>query len=161
MKIRRPDSDGIKIDMTPMIDVVFQLLAFFLMTFKVMAVEGDFNVKMPLAAPRQGVPDPTQVPPLKIQLKADAGGTLTSITLADRSFANFDELHKYIISYVGDDRGPGSLQQTAEIELDCDYQLKYENVVKAITAASGYVTPTGDVVKLIEKIKFSPPKEPR
>ena len=70
MKVRRPQTDGVKIDMTPMIDVVFQLLAFFLMTFKVAAQEGDFNVKMPLAAPRQGVPDPTQVPPLKIRLTA-------------------------------------------------------------------------------------------
>ena len=44
MKIRRPSTDGsVKIDMTPMIDVVFQLLAFFLMTFKVAAVEGDFQ----------------------------------------------------------------------------------------------------------------------
>lgn len=161
MKLRKPKSDGVKVDMTPMIDVVFQLLAFFLLTFKIFAAEGDFNVKMPLAAPRQGVPDPTQVPPLKIQLRANADGTLTSITLADRSFANFNELHKYVIGYVGDDRGPGSLQETAEVELDCDYQLKYENVVEAITATSGYVDANGNIVKLIEKIKFSPPKQPR
>ena len=44
--------------MTPMIDIVFNLLIFFVMTFKITAPEGDFNVKMPAQA-AQGVPDPT------------------------------------------------------------------------------------------------------
>jgi biopolymer transport protein ExbD len=143
--------------MTPMIDVVFQLLAFFMMTFKISGAEGDFNIKMPLAQAR-GVPDPTQAIPLKITLRADADGTLSGISAADRTFKSFKDLHEYVIGYIGDDRGPGSLQQTAEAELDCDYQLKYDNVVKAITAVSGYVDADGRVVKLIEKIKFSPPK---
>ena len=45
-----------------------------------------------------------------------------------------------------------------EVELDCDYNLKYNYVVQAITAVSGYRE--GDqIVKLVEKIKFSPPKQ--
>jgi biopolymer transport protein ExbD len=158
VKMRKQQGDGVKIDMTPMIDVVFQLLTFFLMTFKISAQEGDFNVKMPLAAPRQGVPDPTQTPPLKLVMKAGGDGNLSSMTISNRSFGNFQEFHDYVIGYVGDDRGPGSLQQTAELELDCDSNLKYENVIKAITAASGYLDDNQNVVRLIEKIKFSPPK---
>lgn len=40
--------------MTPMIDIVFQLLVFFIMTFKIVSQEGDFHIKMPVAnlAPR-------------------------------------------------------------------------------------------------------------
>ncbi len=34
--------------MTPMIDVVFQLLIFFMLTLKIIAPEGDFNINMPL-----------------------------------------------------------------------------------------------------------------
>jgi hypothetical protein len=33
-------------------------------------------------------------------------------------------------------------------------------VINAVTAISGYVTPDGRIVKLIQKIKFSPPKKP-
>ena len=40
----------LQMNMTPMIDVVFQLLVFFIMTFKIVALEGDFNVRMPLAS---------------------------------------------------------------------------------------------------------------
>ena len=48
MSISEPEE--IKINMTAMIDIVFQLLVFFIMTFKVVAMEGDFNIKMPLAS---------------------------------------------------------------------------------------------------------------
>ncbi len=50
MKIRntqRPARDKDDLKMTAMIDIVFLLLIFFVMTFKVLAPEGDFNVKMP------------------------------------------------------------------------------------------------------------------
>ena len=32
--------------MTPMIDVVFQLMIFFMLTFNIIAPEGDFDVRM-------------------------------------------------------------------------------------------------------------------
>jgi biopolymer transport protein ExbD len=148
----------IPIDMTPMIDIVFQLLTFFIMTLKIVAQEGDFNIKMPLAAPRAGTPDPNQLPPIKIRLRAGDDGSCQDIVLNDRSFGpdGWDQLHAYIAGVVGD----GSLQASAEAELDCDYNLKYENVIKAITAVSGRRAPNGDIIKLIEKIKFSPPRPP-
>jgi biopolymer transport protein ExbD len=160
MKIRKSNAaanDKVELQMTPMIDVVFQLLTFFIMSFKIVTEEGDFNVKMPISAPREGLPDES-LPPMKIRLRADAGGNLTGIALNDNSFGtSFESLRDYIIGIIGDDRGPGSLQETAEVELDCDYNLKYDNVVKAITSVSGYKQ--GDqIVKLVEKIKFSPPR---
>ena len=161
MKIRKGAAAGIDkvdINMTPMIDVVFQLLSFFVMSFKIVSQEGDFNVKMPIAAPREGTPDES-LPPLKVRMVADAAGNLSGMSLNDNNFGtSFDSLREYIISVVGNERGPGSVQETAEVDFDCDYKLKYENVVKAITAVSGY-RQGGDVVKLVEKIKFSPPRK--
>ncbi len=162
MKIRKSQAAGndkVELQMTPMIDVVFQLLTFFIMSFKIVTEEGDFNIKMPIAAPREGNPDES-LPPMKVRLRADGGGELLGMTLNDNNFGtSFDSLREYIISIVGDDRGPGSIQETAEVELDCDYDLKYKNVVEAITAVSGYKQ--GDaIVKLVEKIKFSPPRKP-
>jgi biopolymer transport protein ExbD len=149
--------DKIPIDMTPMIDIVFQLLTFFCMTLKVTEEEGDFNIKMPLAAPRAGVPDPNQLPPMKVRMRADSAGNLVELVLNERSFSGptrWKQLHNHIASLVGD----GSLAASAEVELDCDYALKYEHVIEAITAVSGTIGPNGDIVKLVEKIKFSPPR---
>ena len=50
MLLETSEPEELKLNMTAMIDIVFQLLVFFVMTFKVVAMEGDFNIKMPLAA---------------------------------------------------------------------------------------------------------------
>ncbi|OYV83264.1 MAG: hypothetical protein B7Z73_16265, partial [Planctomycetia bacterium 21-64-5] len=73
MKIRKSaasGSDKVEMQMTPMIDVVFQLLTFFVMSFKIVSQEGDFNIKMPLAAagPSQ---EPQDLPPIKLRLTAN------------------------------------------------------------------------------------------
>lgn len=159
VKFKRTTGEAkIPIDMTPMIDIVFQLLTFFIMTLKVTAQEGDFLIKMPLAAPQAATTDIDQVPPIKVRLVAGVDGSCQDIIMNDRSFGGegWGALHDQISQLVGS----GSLDDSAEVELDCDYNLKYENVIKAITAVSGERLPNGDILKLIEKIKFAPPKEP-
>jgi len=165
MKVRNVggmQEEKVEVPMTPMIDIVFQLLVFFIMTFKIVSMEGDFNIKMPLSAPSQGLPDEDKLPPMKVRLKASNSGELAQISLNDNNFGtSFESLHNYIISIIGDERGPGSVQDTAEVELDCDYDLKYDSVVNAVTAVSGFVDDDGNIVKLVEKIKFAPPRASR
>jgi len=160
MQIEKKGSEAkVEMQMTPMIDIVFQLLTFFIMTFKIVAAEGDFDIKMPLSSRSEGPPPEEQLPPMKVRLVATSGGQLSKIKLNDNDFGvSFDGLHNYIISLIGDDRGPGSNQESAEVELDCDPQLHYEHVIRAITAVSGYTEADGNIVKLVEKIRFTPPK---
>ncbi|MCH5376335.1 MAG: biopolymer transporter ExbD [Planctomycetes bacterium] len=164
MKVRNAGGnkdDKVEVPMTPMIDIVFQLLVFFIMTFKIVSQEGDFNIKMPLAAPSEGLPDPDKLPPMKVRLLAGPSRQLTQISLNDKVLGtSFTRLHNEIHDVIGDDRGPGSVQETAEVELDCDYNLRYEYVINAVTAVSGYLDENGNIVKLVEKIKFAPPRPP-
>jgi biopolymer transport protein ExbD len=160
MKIRHSTGgmpDKVEQQMTPMIDIVFQLLTFFIMTFKIATVEGDFSIKMPLAAPSQGQPEEL-LPPIRIRLSAGADGGISGIRMGERSVASFDDLHKEIIGIVGTDTGPNSIAAAAEVELDVDYDLRYEYVIAAVTAVSGRVQ-NGQIIKLIEKIKFAPPRQ--
>ena len=161
MRIRHSTSsrdEKIELQMTPMIDIVFQLLIFFIMTFKIVSQEGDFNIKMPLAAPSEGLQDDQQLPPMKVRLTASASGQLSGIRLNDQNFGtDFERLHGFIVGLIGDDVGPGSRQDTAEVELDCDFDLRYEYVIQAITAVSGRLADDGEIIKLVEKIKFAPP----
>jgi biopolymer transport protein ExbD len=149
--------DKIAIDMTPMIDVVFQLMSFFMCTLKVVAPEGDFDIRMPLGAAAAAAPDDQQVPPVRVKLSAGPDGSLAGIAMNGTPVTDFDELRKRVLSLVGTDTGPNSLAERTEVELDCDYGLKYANVVRAITAVSGKVQ-DGQIVELIKKIKFTPPK---
>ena len=164
MKIRKSaasGSDKVEMNMTSMIDVVFQLLTFFVMTFKIASVEGDFNIKMPLAAAASSASvDP--MPPIKIRLLSDAQGVLAGIQMGERGLGSFSELNLEILKLVGPGGGAGPSEEESpyEVEIDADYNLRYENVIAAITAVSGYVDKEGHIVKLIEKLKFAPPKKP-
>ena len=163
MKVRHVQRHGeekIELQMTPMIDIVFLMLIFFVMTFKIVSPEGDFSIKMPRHAPSEGRPPDAQLPPITVRMKADADGRLSGIRMGQKGLGiSFAALHSEIRALIGDDRGPGSFADTAEVELDCDYQLKYEYVMRAITAISGYIDPnSGRVIRVIEKIKFAPPR---
>ncbi|NDC63076.1 MAG: biopolymer transporter ExbD [Planctomycetia bacterium] len=151
-------ADKIAIDMTPMIDVVFQLMSFFMCTLKVVAPEGDFDIRMPLGAAAAAAPDDQQVPPVRVRLTADGGGSLAGIAMNGAAVADFEELRRKVVGLVGTDTGPNSLAEKTEVELDCDYGLRYAETVKAVTAVSG-MKRDGQIVELIKKIKFTPPKK--
>ena len=149
--------DKVSVDMTPMIDVVFQLMSFFMCTLKVVAPEGDFDIRMPLGVAAAAAPDDQQVPPVRVKLSAGPDGALAGIAMNGQPVGDFEDLRKRILALVGTDTGPNSLAERTEVELDCDYGLTYVNVVRAITAVSGKVQ-DGQIVELIKKIKFTPPK---
>jgi biopolymer transport protein ExbD len=153
---KRKITGKIAIDMTPMIDIVFQLLTFFCMTLKVAAAEGDFNIRMPLAT-RDGVPN-QDLPPIHLHLKSNEAGECTRVVMNDAEFTGadrWDRVHRHLAGIVGE----GNLAHEAEVELHCDPQLNYEHAIAAITAVSGRKNPEdGQIIRLIDKIKFSPPR---
>jgi biopolymer transport protein ExbD len=153
-----PDDGKVELQMTPMIDVVFQLLIFFALTFKIVPIEGDFNVKMPLASASSAPPTEVPLTPILVRLTAEPNGRLTGIFLGERNLGtNMQALRAAIIGIVGRESGPGSIAANTEVELDCDEHLDYRHVIDAFTAVSGYVDPGGNVVTLIDKINFTPP----
>lgn len=143
--------------MTPMIDIVFLLLVFFIMTFKISAQEGDFNVKMPLKG--SGSPQDETKLPLKLRLTANPDGSLQEIVLGENlSFGtDWKRVRGYVVQLVGDSAGPNEDDGT-EVEIDLDYDLHYVHVIEAITAVTGYRS-GNDVVKLVERIKFAPQRQ--
>lgn len=138
-----------------MIDVVFQLLAFFIMTLKIVTLEGDFDVTMPPKSQQGAAADNTLLP-MRVRLRADENGDLAAIEFEGQQFATFAELNHYVHSIVGDPRGPDSAADAAEVEIDADYELHYQHTVGAITAVSGFLDEQGNIVKMIDKIKFAP-----
>ncbi len=152
--------EKVDIQMTPMIDIVFQLMAFFLMTFKVAAVEGDFNMKLPKDE-RSAGPANTQSEMINVVLKAKADGDLAYVQMGNAppipaSGVPFYRLTEAIKTVVNKARLAG--QEEPEIQLDADDTLRYENIIKAVAAVSS--TYEGDtVVPLAKKVKFKPRAE--
>ncbi len=148
--------DEIILQMTPMIDIVFQLMVFFVFTFRIVLPEGDFNIRMP-SAEKSTASTPSESPLLKVRLRANAEGQLAAVQLGDVSFAGdapFYQLQTQIRGLIGDAAGPGPSDQ--EVEIDADFNLKYRYAMNAITAVTGYVDDNGEQHKLVERVRFSP-----
>ena len=147
--------EKVAVNMTPMIDVVFQLMIFFMLTFNIIAPEGDFDVRMPLSKSSAEPLDDLQLPPIQVRLVSDAEGMLTGILLNGEPVKDFDELRQRVASFVDIALESGASLEDVELEIDSDYQLDYINVVDAITAVSGRIE-NGQLIEMVKKISFVP-----
>lgn len=154
MKIRRKQIEKVPLDMTPMIDVVFQLMAFFIMTFSVVTAEGDFNIKMPLAAGGPPV-DSIENVPVTVRMEADASGQLARLRLGDRDLnGDFGQLRAEVLSLSS-----GSEDSGVVVELDSDYELDYRYTVDALTAVTGYRNRDGQIIRVLDNVRFAKPRK--
>ena len=157
MKLRNTEHrESIVLQMTPMIDIVFQLLVFFVFTFKIVLPEGDFNIRMPSAS-ASTTSQPSETPLLKVKLQAGDDGELARVQLGDQILdgdAPFHQLQSQIRALISDGSGPGSTDQ--EVEIEADYNLRYRYAMNAITAITGYIDSNGDQHKLVERVRFAP-----
>ena len=154
-RFKAHETEEIKMNMTSMIDIVFQLLVFFVMTFNPPQYEGDFSVKMPLNSdiPDDQIIDPPTV--INVKLTSALDGTLSNILVNSVPVDQNDlygGLTKIIESELAAEGDPDKARET-EVDFDIARELKYAYTVAAIEAVSG--KKEGDVVtKLIGKIKF-------
>ncbi len=163
MKIRgKTTAEKIEPPMAPMIDVVFQLLIFFMLTLKIIEPEGDFNINMPIGAPVAGDPDEIQVD-LKVRMVANPDGSLASLRFGQRNLgtgeAAFQQLNSEILNIIGRPGNP--LTRDMEVEIDADYNLNFQYIISTVGACTGRLDSSGKkIVKYVEKIKFATPRPP-
>lgn len=148
-----------------MIDVVFQLLIFFMCTLKVIEPEGDFDISMPLGAASPDTVTEADLPPFKVRMEADNSGVLRALYFNGRNLGSGDGAFVKLNSEVfGAIRALAAIgpdqQEKQEVEIDPDYNLHYENIIYAIGACSGRLGPNGIPVRYLSKIKFAPRREP-
>lgn len=153
MRIRSRPLGGVKIDMTPMIDIVFQLLVFFALTLKVASLEGDLAMQPPAEKSVLGSAAPL-VPPLVVALRADEQGGLRAVELNGRPLESIAELHREVVAILGPDR---ALAAQAEARLDCDEHLAYQHTIAAVTALTGTPQRGGGIQPLVGKVRFLNP----
>ncbi len=162
MRIRNTNrpSDSIKLDLTAMIDIVFQLMVYFIMTFKITALEGDFNINMPTSAV-----DPSQIidplnQTIEVHLIAGADGAAGPIEVKYGSQTEvFGDEYRYVrlrdyIKNLVLQSGDPLAGNEFEVEFNIDRTLHYGHTVQAVEAVSGEVNPDGRIATLIQKIRF-------
>jgi len=144
-----------QLQMTSMIDIVFLLLVFFVMTFKIVIPEGDFQIHM--AA--EGLAGPVlESPPeiIRVRLLSGTDGSLAGIEAEQQSLASFADLRRLVLSLSNASGGPQEGSSSPEIEIAADPGLDYRHLMDALTAVKGYVGPRGELIDLTDRIKLLP-----
>ena len=164
LRTRNPEGDKIEMQMSSMIDVVFQLLIFFMLTLKIIEPEGDFNINMPLGAPTNSPKTDPELPAMKVRMEAGANGQLSQLYYNGQPMGAdsdaFIRLNREVAKTVDALKaaGPASLDKQ-EVEIDPDYGLAYKNIIAAISACSGTLDEKGNTIRYISRIKFAPIRE--
>lgn len=164
MRIRSSSGPSkVEIPMAPMIDIVFQLLIFFMLNLRIVSPEGNFNINMPLGQ-AGALSEPDGLPDIKVGLHSDLNGNLTALTLGQKNLGNdeaaFDRLGEEILGIIGRPGAP--MAKDVEVEIDADYETHYRYIIKAMSRCTGKLNPqTKQLERYVEKIKFAPPHKPR
>ncbi|MDB5346225.1 MAG: Biopolymer transport protein ExbD/TolR [Schlesneria sp.] len=153
----------IVIPMAPMINVIFLLLIFSMLSMKIVSPEANFNINLPVTAPSHAQSH-ASLPVIKVGLESDRDGNLTQLTLGGTNLGNdeaaFDRLNKELLLLIGRPGHPHT--KDIEVELDADYECQYQYVAKAISLCTGKSDPqTQQGARYVEKIKFAPPHKPK
>lgn len=162
--MRRTKKSGqeVKGDMTPMIDMVFQLLIFFILTLNIVDPEGDFYLRLPKPGSAQAAQNDMMTKPLRITLVSNSEGDLTRVFVGDKACKmktstdpEESDVRARIRQAMGNAAGP---KEDFEIELGWGGPgrdtLKYRYVLKMVGICTGEREPDGTVKTLVEKIKF-------
>ena len=142
------------LQMSAMIDVVFLLLVFFVMTFRITAIEGDVMLQPPVETSESESLAPADRLPLQVRLFADDRGELARLQLNDRELADVAELHQFIQEVCRDNNRAAD---DWDVVLVCDSHLRYQHLVAASDAVAGFRNAAGEITPLMRRVRFAAP----
>jgi biopolymer transport protein ExbD len=147
---RRGPPEDVPFPVTPMLDMAFQLLAFFILTFQPPSRESRIDLDLPaspVALPGAAVPAnrPRPTAPdelgletdLVLRAEADAQGRLRALRLGDLVLTGAEELESRLRRYVAVLEG-----RPLRVEFVADESLLYEEAARLVgaCAAAGVTT---------------------
>ena len=158
--MKKMRSMEIEIPVTPMLDMAFQLLTFFILTYRPAPSEGQFSMNL---LPAQAATEITKEQPkdsqtpsldaslrtLKTTLRAGEGGLIGEMTLADKPITDMAGLKTELESFVND-----PVLSFDQAVINVDPQLRYSEVMKVIDVFSSLKGADGKP-KPLTKISFS------
>lgn len=117
-----------KVDMTPMIDVVFNLLVFFMCTLRIVTLDGQFAAELPRdAGPGDGVTPPLD--PMTIAISHDPASGRATFRAGRTITEDPDALVSAISSFVRSSPG-------LAVEIAPDRGVPYRHVITALDACT-------------------------
>lgn len=151
MKHRRRGQGDVELNLAAMLDMAFQLLTFFILTFKPAPVEGQVNLRLPPPQPVTAIKgqaagsDTSNTNPvagvntLTITVFATPGGAISSLAIGESGIANLPQLETRLKAVLSD---PGSPFDQVIIQVGS--ALRYEELMQVIDMCTKQTLPNGD-----------------
>jgi biopolymer transport protein ExbD len=152
MRKKKRKQEDVELNVTAMLDMAFQLLTFFILTFRPAPVEGQVLLRMPLPQPVAGVrsgemagdrasnPSPlAELNTLVISAVANETGGLRQLAIGETTMSNsLSTLDSKLGKLLGDE---GSAFQQVIIQVDS--RLRYEELMQVIEVCTRQKLPSG------------------
>jgi biopolymer transport protein ExbD len=151
--------EGVKLNLAAMLDMAFQLLAFFILTFKPAPSEGQVNLRLPPAQPvavtKTGTPggdyskpaDFNDLKSLVISINSHADGSLAHANFLDLKLTSLPTIEKRLHTELAKQ---GSIFD--QVKLQIDSRLKYEQLMLVVDICSQAKLPNG---QRLTKLSFA------
>ena len=139
--MEKPKHEDVEVQITPMLDMAFQLLSFFILTYHPAPIEGQFAmnllpaspaIKMDAAAPpnesAKNDDVPAQLRTITTELRANPDGSLGLVTLEELEVQGMDALKTKLQEILN----PANKVDFEQALIKADPNLKYEELMKVI-----------------------------
>jgi biopolymer transport protein ExbD len=151
-KRRKQTQSEVELNLAAMLDMAFQLLTFFILTFRPSPIEGQVMLRMPPPQPvtavvggQQAGSDESNTNPVQglttlvITVAANASGNLQQIRIGESTMGAAAALDRRLGELIGD---PGSGFDQVIIQVDS--RLRYDALMEVIDVCSRQTLPSGE-----------------
>ena len=158
-KKRKHKSAAVELNLAALLDMAFQLLTFFILTFKPAPVEGEIALRMPQAAPpvKQAgkvMGSKTSDDPLKgldsltISVMANAQGGIGGLAIEDQSLG-IDNLEGRLKALLTD---PNSTLK--QVVIQAGSGLRYDSLMNVVDKCTKQKLPNGEPLKRLSFVEL-------
>jgi biopolymer transport protein ExbD len=160
-KRRKPSSQGdVELNLAAMMDMAFQLLTFFILTFRPSPVEGQISLRLPPAEPVSNVQgqragsdvenkNPLQgLNTLTISVLGTPDGRIQSMAVDGNSVGNLEVLKSRLRAAFG----PESAFEQVIIQVGSD--LRYEELMRVVDVCTEQKLPTGEKLSKLSFVEL-------
>jgi biopolymer transport protein ExbD len=143
--MKQSKQQEVEVQITPMLDMAFQLLTFFILTYHPSPIEGQFAMNLLPAAPVVDInapaPEtnqaqeksdlPAALRTMTTTLHSGPGGELGRVTVGDNEIQGMQALEEKLTQILGDKNLPFD-----QALIQADPSLRYEELIKVINIYS-------------------------
>ena len=162
-KKKRGGHENVELNLAAMLDMAFQLLAFFILTFKPAPIEGQINLKLPPAQPVTNVNSGQQaganeqnnsavtgLNSLVISIFSTPGGKIATMAIGEGSVSGLTALENRLKGVLGPESGASFDQVVIQVSS----RLKYEELMRVVDVCTRQTLANGEKLSKLSFVEL-------